>query len=64
MTTRSSSPSAARTPTRTASTETLSEGSTVVVPLSPAAWAPLYGRFKDPYGVGWVLDVAIEYNPA
>ncbi len=42
----------------------LSEGSTVVVPLSPAAWAPLYGMLKDPYGVGWVLDVAIEYNPA
>ncbi|MFV0315898.1 MAG: VOC family protein [Microthrixaceae bacterium] len=35
----------------------LSEGSTVVVELAPAPWAPLYGMLTDPYGVTWVLDV-------
>jgi PhnB protein len=34
------------------------DGSTVVVGLGPAAWAPLYGMLTDPFGVTWVLDVA------
>lgn len=38
----------------------LSEGSTVVVELGPAGWAPLYGMLTDPFGVTWVLDVAGE----
>ena len=38
--------------------EKLSVGSTVVVPLAPAQWAPLYGMLRDPFGVTWVLDVA------
>ncbi|MGC5309567.1 VOC family protein [Micromonospora zamorensis] len=42
----------------------LSEGSTVLVDLAPAGWAPLYGMLTDPFGVTWVLDVAVEYNPA
>ncbi|MET8118617.1 VOC family protein [Micromonospora sp. NPDC005189] len=42
----------------------LSEGSTVVVDLAPAGWAPLYGMLTDPFGITWVLDVAAEYNPA
>lgn len=33
-------------------------GSTVVVPLAPAGWAPLYGMATDRFGVTWVLDVA------
>lgn len=40
----------------------LSEGSTVLVDLGPAGWAPLYGMLTDPFGVTWVLDVAV--NPA
>lgn len=36
----------------------LSEGSTVLVDLAPAAWAPLYGMLTDPFGITWVLDVA------
>jgi len=35
----------------------LSEGSTVVVDLGPAGWAPLYGMLTDPFGITWVLDV-------
>lgn len=42
----------------------LSEGSTVVVDLAPAGWAPLYGMLTDPFGITWVLDVAAEYNPS
>jgi PhnB protein len=39
----------------------LSEGATVVQPLAPAAWAPLYGMLRDRFGVTWVLDVAAPY---
>jgi len=39
----------------------LSEGSTVVVPLAPAQWAPLYGMLTDRYGITWVVDVAAAY---
>ena len=37
--------------------EKLSEGSTIVQPLAPAGWSPLYGMLKDRFGVTWVLDV-------
>ncbi|MFC6879199.1 MULTISPECIES: VOC family protein [Actinomadura] len=40
----------------------LSEGATVLQPLEPAQWAPLYGMLKDRFGVTWVLDVVSEYN--
>lgn len=40
----------------------LVEGSTVVRPLEPAQWAPLYGMLTDRFGVTWVLDVAAPYN--
>lgn len=42
--------------------EKLSAGATVVVPLGPAGWAPLYGMLQDRFGVVWVLDVVSEYN--
>jgi PhnB protein len=44
--------------------EGLSEGSTVVQPLAPAGWAPLYGMLRDRFGVTWVLDVATSRAPA
>jgi PhnB protein len=40
----------------------LAEGSTIVSPLAPAQWAPLYGMLTDRFGVTWVLDVAAPYN--
>ncbi|NLF04491.1 MAG: VOC family protein [Actinomycetales bacterium] len=40
----------------------LAQGSTVIVDLAPAAWAPLYGMLVDPFGVTWVLDVAVAYG--
>ncbi|MFI6458190.1 VOC family protein [Streptosporangium amethystogenes] len=40
----------------------LSAGATIVQPLEPAQWAPLYGMLKDRFGVVWVLDVVSPYN--
>jgi PhnB protein len=40
----------------------LAEGSNVLRPLEPAAWAPLYGMLTDRFGVTWVLDVTAPYN--
>ncbi|MEU4842957.1 VOC family protein [Nocardia testacea] len=42
--------------------EKLAAGATVVVPLAPASWAPVYGMLRDRFGVVWVLDVTSEYN--
>ncbi|NHC22160.1 VOC family protein [Nocardioides sp. IC4_145] len=44
--------------------ERLAEHGTVVVPLAPAAWAPLYGMLRDRFGVTWVLDIAATHQPA
>ncbi|WP_433445107.1 VOC family protein [Nonomuraea sp. CA-141351] len=40
----------------------LTDGATVLQPLGPAQWAPLYGMLKDRFGVTWVLDVVSDYN--
>ncbi|GGO72031.1 VOC family protein [Nonomuraea cavernae] len=45
----------------TAYWERLSAGATVLQPLAPAQWAPLYGMLRDGFGVVWVLDVVSEY---
>ncbi|WP_127783649.1 VOC family protein [Rhodococcus sp. X156] len=42
----------------------LAEHATVVVPLAPAGWAPLYGMLTDKFGITWVLDVAASYDGA
>ena len=44
--------------------EKLSDGATVVQPLTPSGWTPLYGMLKDRFGITWVLDVAVEYQAA
>lgn len=44
--------------------EKLAVGSSVVVPLEPAQWAPLYGMLTDPYGITWVVDVVAPYPAA
>lgn len=41
--------------------DALADGATVVQPLAPAGWAPLYGMLTDRFGVTWVLDVAVPY---
>lgn len=39
----------------------LAEGATVLFPVAPSAWSPLYGMLTDRFGVTWVLDVAMHY---
>jgi PhnB protein len=41
--------------------EKLSDGATVMQPLGPAGWVPLYGMLKDRFGVTWVLDIEVPY---
>lgn len=36
----------------------LSAGATVLQPLGPSPWSPLYGMLKDRFGVTWVIDLA------
>jgi PhnB protein len=42
--------------------ERLGDGSTIIQPLAPAAWATLYGMMKDRFGVTWVLDVLTPHT--
>jgi PhnB protein len=35
----------------------LTAAATVVQPLGPSAWSPLYGMLKDRFGITWVLDL-------
>ena len=44
--------------------EALSEGATIVQPLGPFSYTPLYGMLKDRFGVTWVLDLAVAWTPA
>ncbi|MFC0531323.1 VOC family protein [Phytohabitans kaempferiae] len=46
----------------TALWERLADGATVIAPLAPARWAPLYGMLKDRFGITWVVDVAAEHT--
>jgi PhnB protein len=39
----------------------LADGATVIAPLAPSRWSPLYGMLQDRFGVTWVLDVAVAY---
>ncbi|MHA4867582.1 VOC family protein [Duganella sp. PWIR1] len=36
----------------------LAEGASVIVPLAPAQWSPLFGMLTDSFGVSWSLSVA------
>ncbi|MFP5450849.1 MAG: VOC family protein [Thermoleophilia bacterium] len=38
----------------------LSEGGSVMMPLGPTFWAPLFGMCTDRFGTGWMIDVASE----
>lgn len=39
----------------------LAEGATIIQPLAPAGWSPLYGMLKDKFGVTWVFDIEVAY---
>ena len=36
----------------------LTEGATILQPLAPAQWSPLYGMLTDRFGITWVLSLA------
>jgi PhnB protein len=42
----------------------LAVGSTVISDLAPSPFSPAYGMLEDAFGVTWVLDVAVAYDPA
>ena len=42
--------------------EKLSAGGTVMQPIGPAGWSPLYGMVKDKFGVTCVMDLAVAYG--
>ena len=35
----------------------LADGATILVPLAPAPFAPLYGMLTDRFGTTWIVDV-------
>jgi PhnB protein len=35
----------------------LSEGGTVIMPLMPTFWTPLFGMCDDKFGVGWMVSI-------
>ncbi len=37
----------------------LSDGATIVQPIGPAGFSPLYGMLRDRFGITWVLDVQV-----
>lgn len=37
---------------------------TILQPLAPAGWSPLYGMLRDRFGITWVLDMEVAYAPA
>jgi PhnB protein len=39
----------------------LADGATVLAPLEPAGWSPLYGMLTDRFGVTWVLDLEVAW---
>jgi PhnB protein len=45
-----------------ASWERLSDGATILQPLAPSDWTPLYGQLTDRFGVTWVLDIATSHT--
>lgn len=42
----------------------LSANASLVRPLAPAPWAPLYGMLKDRFGITWILYASAEPHEA
>ena len=42
----------------------LAAGSEILSDLAPSMFSPAYGMLKDAFGVVWVLDVAVAYDPS
>ena len=39
--------------------EKLAAGATILHPLAPASWSPLYGMLKDQFGITWIFDIEV-----
>jgi PhnB protein len=35
----------------------LGRGATILQPIGPAPWSPLYGMLSDQFGIVWIIDV-------
>lgn len=40
----------------------LAQDATILQPIGPSGWAPLYGMLTDRFGITWVLDIAVAYS--
>lgn len=41
--------------------QALSKDATIIQPLAPSGWSPLYGMLTDRFGITWVFDIAVTY---
>lgn len=39
----------------------LAAGATIIQPIGPAGWSPLYGMLKDRFGITWVMDIEVAH---
>lgn len=44
--------------------DALAVDATIIHPLAPAGFSPLYGMLKDRFGITWVMSVMPDHNPA
>lgn len=42
--------------------EALAKGATIIEPLAPTAWAPLFGMLTDRFGITWSIGVSAPYT--
>ncbi|WP_224390578.1 VOC family protein [Pseudonocardia sp. ICBG1293] len=43
--------------------DALTDGASILVPLGPSVFSPLYGKLTDRFGVTWIIDVVVPYEP-
>ena len=54
---------APKKPRRVYIVDRLAPGATIIQPIGPAGWSPLYGMLKDRFGVTWVVDLEVMHCP-
>lgn len=42
----------------------LAVNATIIQPIGPSMWAPLYGMLQDQFGIIWVIDVVAQPAPS